>query len=129
MSNGIGKKYSFIVVTGSFVNAKSIIKYINTLKPDLVTLVAMGYRATISAEEDLLCAEMIAAGLTNRQENFEKRIVDLKNSSGKRFFNPENISYSPPTDFFLCTMSNRFNFVLKAVTRLDGNIDLMKVEL
>ena len=118
-----------LVLTGSIVNAEAIVKYINILKPDHVSLVAMGYRATISAEEDLLCADMIAAGLANKKVDFKKRIADLKNSSGMRFFNPENISFSPPTDFFLCTMTDRFNFVLKASTRLDGNIDLMKVEL
>ena len=58
----------------------------------------------------------------------ETRIADLQNSSGKRFFNPKNIDFSPPTDFFLCTMINRFDFVLKATRRFDGNIDLMKIE-
>ena len=60
---------------------------------------------------------------------FEERISDLKNTSGKRFFNPENIAFSPPTDFFLCTMVNKFDFVLKAETRFDGNADLMKIEI
>jgi 2-phosphosulfolactate phosphatase len=46
------------VLTGSFVNAGAIIQYIRLAKPDFVTLVAMGYRATRSAEEDLLCAEI-----------------------------------------------------------------------
>jgi hypothetical protein len=56
-------------------------------------------------------------------------ISDLKYSSGKRFFRPENITFSPPTDFFLCTMVNRFDFILKAGRRYDGNIDLEKSEI
>ena len=48
------------------------------------------------------------------------------NTSGKRFFNPANSDFSPPSDFFLCTMRDRFNFVLKAEKRDDGNITLLK---
>jgi 2-phosphosulfolactate phosphatase len=117
------------VLTGSFVNASAIVKYIKSINPDQVSLVAMGYRATNSAQEDLLCAEMIAAELQNEKFIPENRISDLQNSAGKRFFDPVNIEFSPPTDFFLCTMVNRFNFVLKATRRFDGNIDLMKIDL
>ena len=116
-------------ITGSLVNAAAIVKYISELKPEHVSLVAMGYRAVNSAEEDLLCAEIIEAGLMNKKGNYERKVFDLKNSSGQRFFNPKNLSFSPPTDFFLCTMLNRFSFVLKAETRLDGNIELMKVDV
>lgn len=115
------------ILTGSFVNAGAIVKYLKMVKPGNVSLVAMGYRATISAEEDLLCAEMIAMELNNKKFLHEDRINDLQNTSGKRFFNPVNIDFSPPTDFFLCTMINKFDFVLKANRRLDGNIDLMKI--
>jgi 2-phosphosulfolactate phosphatase len=118
-----------IVLTGSLVNAAAIIRYIKALNPSHVSLVAMGYRATISADEDLLCAQIIAAGLKNEVFISEKLISGLKDTSGKRFFNPDNIDFSPPTDFFLCTMADRFNFVLKALRRFDGNIDLMKIEI
>ena len=118
-----------VVITGSIVNAGAIVRYIKALNPEHVSLVAMGYRATLSADEDLLCAEMIAAGLNDRSNIYEKRISDLQNTSGKRFFNPDNIDFSPPTDFFLCTMRNRFNFVLKAETRFDSNVDLMKLDI
>jgi hypothetical protein len=89
----------------------------------------MGYRAKISAEEDLLCAQLIREMLKGGTEDFSQKISDLKNSSGKRFFNPANLEFSPPTDFFLCTMTDRFNFVLKAERRFDGNIDLMKIDI
>jgi len=117
------------LLAGSIVNAGAIVKYIKAINPAAVSLVAMGYRGKISAEEDLLCAEMIAAGIRNKSEDFQKRINDLRLGSGSRFFNPGNIEFSPPTDFFLCTMKDRFNFILKAQRRLDENIDLMKVEV
>jgi 2-phosphosulfolactate phosphatase len=117
------------ILTGSFVNAGAVVRYIKSIDPDKVSLVAMGYRANCSSEEDLMCAEMIAAELKNEKFISEARIANLQNTSGKRFFDPVNLNYSPPTDFFLCTMINRFDFVLKATRRFDGNIDLMKIEL
>lgn len=117
-----------IVLTGSFVNAYAIVKYIRFINPDHVSLVAMGYRATSSAEEDLLCAEFISGELRNKNTVTEDRISNLKNTSGARFFIPANIDFSPPTDFFLCTMLNRFDFVLKATKRSDGNVDLMRID-
>jgi 2-phosphosulfolactate phosphatase len=117
-----------MVITGSLVNADAVIRYIKYLDPSNVSLVAMGYRATVSADEDLLCAEIIRSGLKNAESNYNERISLLREGSGKRFFNPANLDFSPPTDFFLCTMLNRFNFVLKGEKRADGNIDLMKIE-
>jgi len=92
-------------------------------------LVAMGYRATEPAAEDLMCAEIIASELNGTKFIPGNRIADLQNSSGKRFFNPANLEFSPPTDFFLCTMLNRFDFILKATRRFDNNIDLMKINI
>lgn len=117
------------VITGSFVNAGAVINYIKSINPKHVSLVAMGFRAIESAEEDLLCAEMIEAGLTNKSKIPETRIAALKESSGKRFFVPENIGFAPPSDFFLCTMTDKFNFVLKAYMRSDGSINLVKIEV
>lgn len=117
------------ILTGSFVNAGAIVKYIKSVNPDHVSLVAMGYRATVSAEEDLMCAEMISNALKNERPIPEERISELQNTTGKRFFVPGNIDFSPPTDFFLCTMINKFDFVLKATRRFDGNVDLMRIDL
>ncbi len=118
-----------LVITGSLINAGAIVSYIKDINPEQVSLVAMGYRATQSAEEDLLCAEIISARLKDQNFISEMKISDLQNTSGKRFFNPENIDYSPPTDFFLCTMIDRFNFVLKAESRFDGNVDIIKIDI
>jgi len=117
------------VITGSLVNAGAIIRYIKSIKPEKVTLVAMGYRASISTEEDLLCARIIREGLTNKKYFYEKEISGLINSSGKRFFNPDNLDFSPPTDFFLCTMVNKFDFILRGEKRIDGNVDLMRIDI
>jgi 2-phosphosulfolactate phosphatase len=124
----INARNADIVLAASFVNARAVADYIKLLNPKVVSLVAMGYRASISSEEDLLCAELIEYYLGRKTEPVSDRISGLKNSSGERFFNPENLDFSPPTDFFLCTMVNRFDFALKAIVRTDGNVDIMKVE-
>lgn len=117
------------VITGSFVNAAAVARYIRKVNPDHVSLVAMGYRAKESAEEDLLCAAYIESLLRETNEEFMERIAKLRFTSGKRFFNQENITFSPPTDFFLCTMTDRFSFVLKAIRRFDGNVDLERIDV
>lgn len=125
----INAKNADLVLAAGFVNASAVAEYIKLIKPEYVSLVAMGYRATESADEDLLCADLISSLLKkNSQFDFSK-IPDLKNTSGKRFFNPQNLDFSPPTDFFLCTMADRFNFALKGIVRLDGNVDIMRVEI
>jgi 2-phosphosulfolactate phosphatase len=118
-----------ILLAGSLVNAGATAKYIMSHKPSFVTLVAMGYRATISAEEDILCARMISDILKGGNHDFTERLQELRTTSGSRFFNPLNIDFSPPTDFFLCTMKDRFDFALRAEKMSDGNINLIKTEL
>jgi 2-phosphosulfolactate phosphatase len=117
------------LITGSLVNAGAIVRYIRSVKPEDVSLVAMGYRASVSADEDLLCAQLILNRLQGGKTDIEEKVSSLRSGSGKRFFDPENLDFSPPTDFFLCTMVDRFNFVLKAEKRFDGNIDLMKIDV
>ena len=118
-----------VVLTGSFVNAGAIVRYINKLNPELVYLVAMGYRATESSDEDLLCARLIAERLNGRETITQNEISELKNTSGKRFFVKENFDFSPPTDFFLCTMTDRFDFVLKAQKMNDGNVAIARIDV
>lgn len=118
-----------IVLTGSLVNAGAVANYIRSLNPDRVSLVAMGYRANTSADEDLLCAEMISSLLISGKTIPQERVSDLMNTSGKRFFIPENLDFSPPSDFFLCTMVDKFSFVLKAMARPDGNIELFRIDM
>ena len=129
-TNGlINAQNAAVLLTGSFVNAGAIVRYITALKPERVSLVAMGYRAETSADEDILCARLIADRLKGHQPDYEAQVSDLKTGSGRRFFNPLNIEFSPPTDFFLCTMIDRFDFVLKAEKRFDGHICLVKTDI
>ena len=118
-----------IVITGSLVNSGAVIRYINHINPEHVSLVAMGYRAEQSAGEDLLCAELIAGSINNEKPDISSKIELLRENEGKRFFFPQNIDFSPPTDFFLCTMTDKFDFILRAERRPDGNVELLRIDL
>ena len=118
-----------VVLAASLVNASATASYILAKQPETVSLVAMGYRALSRADEDILCAGIIEARILGRKTNWDKEVAELKNGAGKRFFDPNTIDFAPPTDFFLCTMTDRFDFVLKAERRFDGNIDLGRVDI
>lgn len=117
------------ILAAGLVNAAAVAAYISMLRPDKVTLVAMGYRAVESAEEDLLCAEYIRALLSGRERDISGETAALRTGSGSRFFDPANLSFSPPTDFFLCTDLNRFNFALRAVITASGYAELIRVDM
>lgn len=120
---------SELLLAGSLVNAGPTARYIRSIEPSFVSLVAMGYRASVSADEDILCAKLISDILKGGTHDFSERIQELRTTSGSRFFNPVNIGFSPPTDFFLCTMVDRFDFALRAEKMTDGNINLIKTEI
>jgi 2-phosphosulfolactate phosphatase len=120
------------IITGSFVNAGAIVKYIQQKQPKTVSLVCMGYACEYPTDEDTLCAEWIKNELeappcptaTFRRANlpkgggtkpksFAEMVEIIRTGSGARFFDPKKQNWSPQADFKLCLDLNRFNFVLK----------------
>ncbi|MBP8958988.1 MAG: 2-phosphosulfolactate phosphatase [Bacteroidales bacterium] len=59
-----------ILLAGSFVNAGAIAKYIKRINPKTVSLVAMGYRANQTADEDILCAQYIVDRIKGGRKDF-----------------------------------------------------------
>jgi len=117
------------ILGAGLVNAGAVASYIASLKPDKVTLVAMGYRATETAEEDILCAMYIKELLEGSEPDISDRIKTLRTGAGSRFFDPANLGFSPPTDFFLCTDLNRFNFVLRALVTSAGYAEIFRIDM
>jgi len=115
------------IITGSFVNASAIIRYIRDKNPGQLSLVAMGYRAVESADEDMALAEYIENELKGKQNDFLALKERIKQGTGRRFFDPANLN-SPPEDFDLCLDIDRFPFVLKVVPG-NGLIRLQKISL
>ncbi|MBK7731483.1 MAG: 2-phosphosulfolactate phosphatase [Bacteroidales bacterium] len=117
------------ILGAGLVNAGAVASYISMIRPEKVTLVAMGYRARETAEEDLLCARYIRELLEGCESDISKEMEALREGSGSRFFNPANLAFSPPTDFFLCTDLNRFNFVLRAVITAGGYAEILRINM
>ncbi len=129
-TNGIMRATGASEILGAgLVNAGAVASYIMMLNPERVTLVAMGYRGVESSGEDLLCARYIRDLLTGHEPDISAETAALREGPGSRFFKPENLSFSPPTDFFLCTALNRFNFALKAVITASGYAEIIRVDM
>ena len=115
------------IITGSFVNADAVVNYINFRKPDHVSLVCMGYACQYPTDEDSLCAEYFYKKLHNQQVDFNNMVRQIKNGSGKRFFEKHKQEWAPQQDFELCLNINRFNFVLNVRQDAIGTL-LLKTE-
>ncbi len=116
------------IITGSFVNAGAIVRYIRKQNPEKVSLVCMGYSCEYPIDEDTFLAEYIKNELLGIPTDFQEMVERLKNGSGARFFAPKNQEWSPAEDFELCLALNRFNFVLKVETENELKF-LRKIEL
>lgn len=116
------------IITGSFVNAGAIVKYIQKKMPETVSLVCMGYACEYPTDEDTLCAQWIKNELENKPNNFNEMVEKIRQGSGARFFDPGKQSWSPQADFDLCLNLNHFNFVLKVENGGDLNY-LRKIEI
>ena len=109
------------IITGSFVNAGAIIRYLQEKQPKIVSLVCMGYACEYPTDEDTLCAEYIKNELKGDANNFQTMVETIKKGDGARFFNPKKQSWSPQKDFELCLDLNRFDFVLKVEKKNEIN--------
>ena len=102
-----------IILTGSLVNAKAIANFILKNNYQEISLVCMGSNGNKETDEDNLCAYYIKSLLENKDISITKDINKLKETSGKKFFDPTLQDIFPLKDFFLSTDINKFNFVLK----------------
>lgn len=116
------------ILTGSFVNAGAIIRYIRARCPERVSLVCMGYACQYPTDEDTLCAEYILNGLEGRASDFPAMKEVIRRGSGARFFEASSQPWAPAADFDLCLQLSRFDFVLKAERNTYG-LFLHKIEV
>lgn len=117
------------LLTGSFVNANAIVRYIQMRKPAVVSLVAMGYNAERESQEDNYCAEYIKNKLEGKEMTLEPIIEMLRYGDGARLLDPANHEHSPASDFDLCLELDKFNFILKANTLANGTIKLNRFDV
>lgn len=108
------------VLLASYVNAAATARYIQALQPKLVSIVAMGMRATDTAPEDERCGDYIESLLTGRTyDHIEALNEILANETAQRFLRAEK-PYLPTADPLLCLQRDIFDFALRAERREDG---------
>jgi len=117
------------ILTGSFVNANAIVRYIQNNHPKNVSLVCMGYEAVRESQEDTFCAQYILNQLLGISTDFQQMVEILQTGDGARLLNPKNHLHSPASDFQLCLDLNRFDFVLKAKQTKEFGLVLEKIQL
>ena len=121
--------YADEILTGSFVNALAISKYIKKKNVSVVSLFFMGKAALSPTEEDTYCAEYIKSLLLGENYPLQQKLCALRHLEGERFFNPQNQIQCPQRDFYLATTPNQFDFVLRAVTYERDFHSIQKIEV
>ena len=116
------------IITGSFVNAGAIVRYIRSRAPEEVSLVCMGYSCRYPTDEDTFLAEYIRDTLAGISTDFSSMVERLRTGAGARFFAPEKQAWAPVSDFHLCLDLDRFPFVLKA-EKEGGQFFLQKIDI
>lgn len=103
------------VLLGSFVMAEATSSYIRGRKPDVVSLVAMGWEGRNESIEDELCADYIEARIRGERPDFgEMRARIRADPQGTKFFDPRQ-SHFKERDFHLAMSLDKFVFTLKVV--------------
>ncbi len=115
------------ILTGSFINAGSVVRYLKEVHPHRLSLVCMGYAAETKTQEDSYCAQYIRNELTGVESDYENWVEEIRHTSGQRFFLDENQGHSPAVDFDICLERDRYDFILKAVKIADDQYELLKI--
>ena len=109
------------IITGSFVNAKAISRYIRKASPQKVSLVCMGKEGLVPAEEDELCAVYLRDLLTGIETPaIDEKLKALRTGGGRHFFDPDLRDVYPEKDFWMCIDRDRFDFVLRIERDREG---------
>jgi 2-phosphosulfolactate phosphatase len=101
------------ILTGSFVNAGAIVRYLQKTGPAWVSLVCMGYEGDRPTQEDTFLAEYVRDRILGLNPDFDRMKEILRTGDGARLLDPANSTWSPARDFELCLDLDRFNFNLR----------------
>jgi 2-phosphosulfolactate phosphatase len=124
----VNAKNATEIITGSFVNAKAIAKYILSKQPEKVSIVAMGVGGLYEAREDVLCANYIKSLLLNEKYDLSNLQDSLFNNGGEKFRGVDTQDSQPKEDFYLCLDCDRFDFVIKAMKIDEDMYEMMQID-
>ena len=102
------------IIVGSFVNAAATAEYIRRRNPQTVSLVCMGLHGKQPTSEDTLCAQYLKSLLTREAiADIDDRLLNLKNTDGKKFFDEAQQEAFPQPDFWMCIKRDILPIVIR----------------
>ena len=105
---------SELVLAASFVTAGATARFLQQVGVDDVTFVITGDSLGRDGDEDLACAELIAARLSGDDPDPAPFLRRVGRSDAGRLFAPDGPDWAPPEDLALACEVDRFEFALVA---------------
>lgn len=104
------------IVAAALTNAAATARYIQRKNPGIVSIVAMGTAGIKKSEEDELCGLYIESLLTGNPlpggKSIQQLSLAMRDTVGRRFFDPARQSVFPKEDWPMCVDCDRFPFVI-----------------
>jgi 2-phosphosulfolactate phosphatase len=107
------------VLLGSFALAGATAQYLLSKKPELVSLVAMGWELKETAPEDEWCVRYLSHLLGNGAYNHNEALREIIFHKTTQRFLSRKEDYFPPEDPLLCLQRDVYDFALRAVKQGD----------
>lgn len=107
------------VLLGSYALAGATAKYLLSKKPEIVSLVAMGWEAKEIAPEDEWCVRYLSHLLGNGPYDHNEALREIVfHKTAQRFLRGKE-DYFPAEDPLICLQRDVYDFALKAVKHVD----------
>lgn len=105
---------SGVVLAASFVTCAATTRRLQALAPASLTFVITGASLGRDGDEDLACAELIAARLRGEDPDPQPFLARVPASDAGRLFAPDGPEWAPPADLALACEIDRFDITLTA---------------
>jgi len=116
------------VLLGSYALAGSTVKYLLSKKPEIVSLVAMGWELKEIAPEDEWCVRYLSHLLGNGSYDHNEALREIVfHKTTQRFLRREE-TYFPPEDPLICLQRDVYDFALRAVKQAD-RVEVHKISI
>ena len=116
------------VLLGSYALAGSTVKYLLSKKPEIVSLVAMGWELKEIAPEDEWCVRYLSHLLGNGSYDHNEALREIVfHKTTQRFLRTEE-TYFPPEDPLICLQRDVYDFALRAVKQAD-RVEVHKISI
>ena len=107
------------LLTASFAVANATVRYLRRLSPATVTFVTTGVIPGGDGDEDVACADYIAALLRDERPDAAPFLQRVRDSASGRGLVHAARPGAPPADLACCVAVDRFDFAMR-VRRRDG---------